>query len=167
MSSLKDLVANELQFMTALIESEGEVKESMTDMQVKSDMLPQKVDNYHYRMSRIKSEIDYMKSRKKEIDSIIKRLKAADDWLKENMKFGMLDLGVDEIKGLDRRFKLSKSEPKVDVDESVLPAEYCREEVVIKPDLKKIEEELRAGRKVPGARLVEVYKLNNYANGSK
>jgi hypothetical protein len=97
-----------------------------------------------------------------EIDNEIKRLKDLKDrkekgqeWLKEQLKAGMLQFGFDKVETPTLKLSFRKSEAVEVEDESALPASCF----TIVPETKKvsktaIKELIRAGNEVPGARLV-------------
>lgn len=84
-------------------------------------------------------------------------------WLRDYLKTNMEAAGVTEIAAADRTFRVRiRMNPEaVELDESLpeLPAEYVREKVIREPDKAAILAALKAGKEVPGARLVRRTRL--------
>ena len=84
-------------------------------------------------------------------------------WLRDYLKTNMEAAGVTEIAAADRTFRVRvRLNPEaVELDGSLpeLPAEYVREKVIREPDKAAILAALKAGKEVPGARLVRRTRL--------
>lgn len=151
---------------TALIESEGAITPELEAWLAEIDVsLPAKVENYSLLMDRMEALSDFYKSR---ADMLLKMSSAAMNVVgrcSENLKIAMEKMQVDEIKGIDVRYKLQNSNPKVVIEnEELIPSEYTVIEQVKKIEKKRIAEDLKMGVPVNGARLEAGKSLRRYAN---
>lgn len=162
--TLVQLVGDELEIIEKLYASGGEITpEIEAAMQVAADQLPAKVDAYSYRMDRLDVEVAYIEMKRDEIAQVLKTLKKAKDYLKENIKAAMLTLDKMELSGNDRRFKLSAVRPSVDIhDESLIPSKFIKEKITFEVDRDAIRKALDGGEEIPGARLIQTYSLQSY-----
>ena len=84
------------------------------------------------------------------------------DALLDYARQAMQDTGIAEVATDEWGAKLAKKPPSVEVaDQAALPAEFLRvpEPPAPAPDKAKIAAALKAGQEVPGARLVQGYRL--------
>jgi hypothetical protein len=166
MSALKDLVIQSTQLEELLIESNGELTPDLEEMLVVKDVqIPAKVDAYADVMLRMEMLADYYKQKADVFLRMSTAASAVIDRCKDNLKGAMLQLNEPEIRGFDIRFKLVASNPSVVIqNESQIPLEYIKQEIVEKIDKKKIAENLKAGKAVSGAVLEQSFSLRKYAN---
>jgi hypothetical protein len=150
--------------MTALYEITGNMKELLSsdfDEQTIADTLEslqgefndkavsiiKLVENLNGDTSVIDAEIERLKSRKQVIVNKQKRLR---EYLLQNMTAN----GITKIECPLFTASLRSGLESVDItDESLLPDEYVKAEVVTKADKKAIKDALKAGADVPGAAL--------------
>ncbi len=144
----------------ALIEAAGEVSPDIEQaLSAATIMKERKVDAYAAILARLES---IKKERSDEAELHAKISNAASrtmEYLKDNLKHAMLALDVTELEGDRSRFKLSRSAPKIDIDLERLPSGYVNKVVTYTPNRELIKEDLKAGKEVVGAMLVEVYAL--------
>lgn len=163
--SLRALVAQATNLSTALIESGGELPPEMeaalTEIDVK---LPIKIDGYAVIMERLEMESEYWKQKAELYVDISRGCLKARERLKESLKFAMGQLGADELKGIDVRFKLSNAKPKLVINEALLETGYLIAQTVSVPDKKRIEQDLKDGIAIEGAMFMESKSLRSYAN---
>ena len=95
-----------------------------------------------------KKEGDRLKAKAKTIESRI-------SWLKHRYAETMLAHGVRKIKGAVYTVSTRITQATDIADENAIPAEYRVEKVVTDIDKRRILADLKAGRDIPGARLVE------------
>jgi hypothetical protein len=162
--TLQEIVGDELSFIAKLIENNGEISEEMeASMALGEENLPQKIDDYAYRIDRLALEVSHLDKRKKEIDNIMKNLKTSQEWLRNNMKISMIALKKDRAEGNNFYFKLSSSKPKVSIDnDAKIPAIYMKEKVESVIDVDLLKEDLTKGTVIPGAKLVDVFSIRKY-----
>ncbi len=153
----------------ALITASGELSPELEDLLKCNDLeLPEKVDGYAYRYSRLSMLEAWYKDKADEFLKMAKGYTKAADKLKDNAKTAMELLGTDELKGVDYRIKVSRSKPIVSViDEKQIPGAYLITETITKVDKKKIAEMLTLGLSIPGAELNGSVSLRVYTNGDK
>lgn len=150
--------------MTALYEITGNIKELLNsdfDEQTIADTMESLqgefndkaiavikfVENLNGDTSVIDAEIKRLQERKKVITNKQKRLR---EYLLHNMQAN----GITKIECPLFTASLRKGIESVDIsDESILPDEFVKAEVVTKPDKKAIKDALKAGASVPGAAL--------------
>ncbi len=166
--TLQQIVGDELSFIAQLIENNGEITEEMeASMALGEENLPQKIDDYAYRIDRLALEVSSLDKRKKEIEGIIKNLKNSQSWLKENMKSSMLALKKDRADGNDFYFKLSSLKPKVNIEnDAEIPAIYMKEKIEAVINIDLLKEDLTKGTIIPGAELVNVWSVRKYVQKS-
>lgn len=129
--------------------------------------LPVKVEGYHGFMQRLEQLAEYYAARSDEMIRVARSCSRLKDRLKDNLKLAMRTLGVDEIFGLDHRFKLVKAKSALKIDEMVLPDSWLMEVVTHVPDKERIRTALEAGEQIPGAVLEDVRSLRPYVNKPK
>lgn len=163
--TLRALVENELQIMQALYDAGGEITPEIEGrLKLSENAMPEKVDGYAHMIDRLTSEAQRLEVIEDQYRQMIGSLHKAIDWMKETLKTAMLQMSVEEITGVDRKFRLQRATPRLEVDKDYLPAIYMREEVIYKNNTDQIKKDLADGVKVPGARLVESYYVKAYAN---
>ena len=166
--SLSLIVSQVADIENMLIESEGVITpEIEAILAVKEINLPEKVDSYAAVIERFEMIEEYYKAKSDNILKIARAASAVYSRCKENLKFAMKELGVDEINGHDMRFKLSASKPSIIIeDDSKIDAAYKITETIVKIDKNKIGEDLKIGVPVAGAKMQENFSLRKYANRS-
>lgn len=167
--SLMSLTQEYQSIISKIIENGGELP-AETEAQLANieTKMPAKVDAYAFVMDRLENEEEYWKAKAKEMQAVARGCENARDRIKENIKAAMIGLGQDELFGVDTRFKISNSKPKLVVDQNELTSEYITERKIYDPDTEKIIADLKAGKEVPGAHFEEVKGIRKYVNrGSK
>lgn len=164
--SLVVIVNEALELERMLIESGGEVGETLEKMlAVNSAELAVKADGYVEIIERLESLGEHYKKRADFYAKIGAQCKTAAMRLENNIKFAMLELNVDEIKGVDMRFKLSPTSGSLNIiDEEMIPVEFKSEKITTVVDKKAIKDALSAGKEVQGAELIPGASLRVYAN---
>lgn len=153
----------------ALIESEGQITPLIEEMLSCKDIeLPEKIDSYAYRQSRLSVMELWYKEKAEEFSKIAKSYAKAQAQLKENAKVAMELLGTDELKGHDYRIKISKSKGSVLIkDEAAIDPKYIVSEVVTRIDKSLISKDIADGKEVFGAELQGSTSLRVYPNAGK
>lgn len=162
--SLRELVSISTSIETALIENGGELTpEIEAALAVKDMQLPEKVDGYSLVMDRMASVADFYAQKAELFLRLSKAAESVIEKCKDNLKFAMTELKVDELQGHDFKFKLQNSAPAVIIeDESKISESYKVIKTTI--DKKKIGEDLKLGVPVEGARLERGQYVRQYAN---
>lgn len=163
--SLVSIVNQAMDIERVLMESGGEITESIElALAVNSKELAEKVDGYHMVIERFEALETHYKSRSDFFKTISGQCKSVVNRLKDNIKFAMQEMGAEEIRGNDMRFKLSPTQGRLVIeDPEMIPVEFKTEIVETKIDEKSIKEALKSSE-VPGAKLEPGFSLRTYAN---
>lgn len=163
MSSLLSLIAENKSLLAEVIENGGELPDDLAAKIFASEKsIQEKADNYAVFIDQLKAEIEFFKDKAKEFRAVAKSLENLDANIKERMKYAMEELGKDEIIGDVYRFKLSSAQPRLELDESKIPADFKKTTVTIEADKDSIKQALKSGHNVEGACLVESKSLRKY-----
>jgi len=122
---------------------------SLTSQAEKVDRCAAFVSRANHEIEWVKSEIEVLNKRKKQLEKSVERMK-------ELAKFVMEKEGIRELTGLrGHKFSLRKSQSVEVVDESLVPAEFSR--VVQKVEVNKAEaiKVLKNGVEISGLTLLE------------
>jgi len=162
--TLKDLVKDLVAIESLIIENDGQVCEILESwMQINETNVAQKVDSYFYLIARLEKSAEYFNDRANEFYAAKKTYEKQVDKLKSNLKFTMQNFGTDELFGTDARYKLSKSKPKVIIDNiEELPLKYTREKITIEVDKDLIKTDIDLGNEIKGASLETSFSLRSY-----
>lgn len=161
---LYDIVRDGMEVTRMLTESGGELTPEIEQMlAVNETELAQKVDGYAAIMERLDSESDYWKAKAKEYTAIARSCDNARDSLKTRIKEAMNNLGVTELDGDDVRFKLTRVQEKLVIDDpKVIPAQFKMTVTEVVIDNARLREALTALEAVPGAHLEASSALRPY-----
>ena len=163
--SLRTLVEISNTVLNQLIESGGELTPEMEAQLAQVEInLPVKVDGYAAIMERLEMEEAYWKEKAAKFIAVARGCTNVRDRLKESLKFAMSELGTTEILGNDVKFKLSNSKPKMIIDPDTIDKAYTMQVTTTEIDKKRIEEDLKMGVPVQGARLEETKSIRQYVN---
>jgi hypothetical protein len=163
--SLVTIVNESMSLEQMLIESGGEMTAEIESfLSVNSEQLATKVDGYHMIIDRFDSLKKYYAEKAEFFKTISSQCDNASKRLKENIKFAMLEMGVDEIKGHDMRFKLSQGAGKLVVDdEEMIPVEFKFENITTEIKSYQLKEALKNGP-ISGAHIEPTQSVRAYAN---
>ena len=160
MTTLKLLVDDMRAIYEQILEADGsitpEIESAIKNIEAH---LEQKIDGYIFYLKHLGSEIEFYKSMRDEIVRKIKNLESSETWLKNNLKAQMLTLKRHEMKGELFSAKLSRSKPKLVINEQELPEYYFREVKTYEVNRAAIELELEEGKSVPGVATEEVLAI--------
>ena len=124
---LTEILNEQNQLLTAIIESEGEVLPDIEKaLKLNANEKAQKIDSYDAVLRRLESEIELWQSEKKDIDHKIKVLKSAKDRIQASLQQAMEFHSLDRLEGLRKQFRLQEGPSKVDWKEEILPDERER-----------------------------------------
>lgn len=164
--SLVAIVNEAFSLEQMLIESGGEITPEIENaLSVNSNEMTTKLDGYHHIIERFESLESHYKDRALFFNQVGTQCKNAVSRLKENIKFAMMEMGIDEVRGSDVRFKLSKTSGTLEItDKELVPVEFKSEVITTEIDKKALKEALQKGEPIQGAELKEGYSLRAYAN---
>lgn len=163
--SLRAIVVQTKDIVSLLVENGGEMNEQIEAALISlEDRTPAKIDAYAVVMERMQMESEYWKSKADYYAKVGKACANVREKLRENLKYAMEQLGTREIAGRDVRFRLSPTTPKLVIAESLLDSEYFKTETIRTPDKDRIKEDLKAGKQIDGATLMESFAVRQYAN---
>ena len=161
--SLPALVLQMSEIVSQIAENGGELSEVLEQaFDFTGAELKAKADSYAFFMERLDSESDYWKAKAEQYAKVSKSCKTLKERLNTNIKLAMQIIGTDELMGEDMRFKLSRSAPKLVLDESLLPDAYKMIVSETVPDKERIKAALVDKLEVSGAKLEDVYSLRKY-----
>lgn len=114
--------------------------------------------------SRLDMSADYWKTKADQAYKISKSLERAKEFIRSHIKDAMISQEKKELLGNEHRYVLSRTKPKLSIDEAVLPKEFLKEKVTLVPDKTAIEAELEKGSEVAGAKFEPCFALRTYPN---
>lgn len=165
--SLRSIVVRSQDLIAKIAENGGEITPDI-EMQLQEidTKTPATIDAFSTMMERLEIEGAYWKKKAEEYSIVAKGLEKAQVRMKEFMKYAIEQLNTDELNGLEVRYKLSRSKPKLVINESYLDDSWKKTEttIAISADKAKIESALKEGQQIDGAMLVETKSLRKYIN---
>lgn len=164
--SLADIIETELAIYRQIEEAEGEISEEM-DLALEMVQIDRadKLDACKYILDQFDQRSEFLKKKEEEFRASRKKCEALQDRLKKRIKEGMVALGLTEAMGNLYRFRLSVSKaPKITIDETILPVDYCKVVQRYVPDRDKIEQDLELGLEITGAKFEPIMTLRSYIN---
>lgn len=158
--TLPVLLSEYSEIMHKLLETEGQLTVEMEeDLKNLDSMIPAKVSQYIFVMDKLDSDAAHFDQKAKEYKEVSKRLETAQKNIKDRIKQLMLNYKLTEIDGGDEVFKLSKSKPRLVIDEEKLDDSFKVVVQSVEPDKEMISQYLKDGLPVIGATLEDVYSL--------
>lgn len=165
MSSLIELAKMQASIETALIESGGELTPEIELMIAKLDLsLPEKVDSYDSLMQRMENLGEYYKARADEFTKLRRACENFVQRLKDNITFAAETMKVEEITGVDSRFKMMTTQSVEVVELDKIPGAFIVTETIHKVDSRGILRELKEGASIPGVQLKQSKYPRRFAN---
>ena len=160
-SSLIELIKEAQEITSLVIESSGVLTPELEQrLALNEQLLPQKIDAYHYIITKLSADAEYLEEEAKKLMSAAKSMEFMQNLLKERIKSAIELSGESYIKGDRWEFKLSHRAPKLELsDLSKIPKEYFYLETTEKLDKEKLKDALLANKEVPGASFVPVKAL--------
>lgn len=163
--TLKTMIENQNNLMMEIMASDGEItpelEAKLNDLDVS---IPSKIDAYYLIMDRLENESDYFKSKAEEFLLAAKQMSQAKERIKDRLKFIMQSENKTELLGNDYKFSLSKSKPKVAIQENLVPIEYYKQVIEERIEKDRIAEDLKAGISIPGCHLEDVFAFRSSVN---
>jgi predicted transglutaminase-like protease len=168
-SNLYELTVQAQSLIAALIESGGELTPALEAQLVANETaIARKIDGYVYIEDQIEAQCALLKRKEDGLRAIRKGLESAQDRLRTNIKNAMTALQKTELPGDEFTYKLTKGGTKLIIDnERVIPEDFKVSVVMTNVDKDRLEQVLKAGMEVPGARIEDVQRLVTKSNGGK
>jgi hypothetical protein len=164
-ASLPELIAQKSYVLQKVIENGGELSPALEAQLDQVDLsVADRVDAYIEFMAQLQAEENYWKDRADFSRRVSKTCEAIRERVKARVRATMDAAHVDELKGVDMRFKLVPGADALDLDEALLPEDYKTAEVVWTPNKDRIKEDLQLDVEIPGARFRPVKALRTYPN---
>lgn len=157
------LTAN--QFEKELLENNGELTPELEQsLSVANICKQKKVDAYHAILERCKSAQLELKEKRDLIDTLMKKYKRHEEYLKLNLKEAMSISGTHELQGELVRFKLHTRGNKLVIDnEEVIPHTFFDKVEQFILNKERLEKALEAGEYIEGAHLDTINVLTTSA----
>ncbi len=154
-NTLPALVAQAQTFITATLESEGEITEQVEGLlPVMEAKIPAKIDAYVHIKDQVEMQAEYFKAKAAQFAQAAKQMEKVAESLKERLKWAAGELGTNTLEGFDFKITISDSVPSVVVEnEDQIDFVYFEEVRTLKLNKAKLKEDLLMGRKVSGAHL--------------
>lgn len=162
MSTLQELILLSAEIESKLVANEGEVDEALSELLVRAEELPSKIDSIAYVLESLENRETQLKAKEQAFKDAARRTRLASDRMKSYLKYVMAESGMTSILGNSVEFKLSKTTPRLVIeDEQLLLTndEYVITTIDKKLDNAKIKAELQNGKEIKGARLEDSYAL--------
>lgn len=121
--------------------------------------LAEKVDSYRVIIEDLTTEADRLRSRSQEFREAAVQVENVLQRLKDRIKIAMQKLDTDELAGRDYRFKMSRVNAKLVIDEGNVPPYMMIANTVLVPDKERIRKLLDNGETLEYARLEPVHQL--------
>jgi hypothetical protein len=125
--------------------------------------LAAKVDGYQFVISRLENTGEYFSNLAKKYKKIADSYDKAGERMLSRVKQVMLENDVKVLAGDECYFRLQATKGKMVIDETKLPPKFIRVVERFEPDRERIEEVLKGGGEVPGARLDSGTSLRRYS----
>jgi len=163
--SLVTLMRESDRLMQSIVENAGEITpEIETEIDVNAASISLKIDKYNFILERIDKEIEFFDCKERQMKTIKKSFESTKQQIRNRIKDIMLSKGIKELIGKEYKFVLSESQPKLIVDESILPSEYKMQVVSYESDKDLIKDAIKSGKQIIGAIFEKVYLLRTYFN---
>lgn len=163
--SLIAIVSESAQIEQMLIESGGELTPELEAfLQVNGKELAEKVDAYDLIIERFENLKSFYSAQSDFYARVASSCSGTVYRLKENIKRAMQELGAEEIKGNQKRFKLVQGSGSLRIkDPEMIPVEFKQEIIETLIDKQALKAALKQGP-IPGAEIEFSPSLRTYAN---
>ena len=163
-NTLTALAVEAMQLAQMIVEAGGEISpEVEARLDVNQEMIRKKTDNYVAAMDQFELQSEYWKKKADACRTIAKAFEAMNDQMRDRIKFVLNEMQMNEIRGDEYRFKLSKLKPKLVIEKSeAVPKEFSMQVITRVPDKEKITQMLNDGFSIEGCRMEDVYRLSHY-----
>jgi len=164
--SLMSLVKDHHKLDEDLFKADGELSAEMEEfLQITEKGLAQKVDSYKMYMDHLEYRSEYFKNLAIQALQYEKSFLNQIKRMKEILRFTMLQMQTNELKGEQYRFALTEPSAKLVIEnEELVPVKFTKEEIIFKMDRDAIKAALESGEAVAGAKLETTNQLRQYVN---
>lgn len=132
----------------------GEISEELeAELESNSQDLSVKLTGYCALIKATPFKIAMLKDAISELTATVRVMENFEATMKERVKYALGTRQIDKLETDHYDISLRASNPKLCVDENLLPATYLLEKVVVSVDTDRIKAELKAGKEIPGAKL--------------
>lgn len=166
--TLPALIAQSLSITQAIIESGGELTPELElTFDQGKEALAVKVQAYALVMDQLEHQEGLLRKRASEYTAAARACGNAVENMKARLKYAMQQLGEKELIGGDTKFVLQRTQPKLIINQEELAPEYLMQVTEVVPDKERIEQVLKEGFDVPGAKYEENFSLVPRVNTKK
>jgi hypothetical protein len=111
-------------------------------------------------LKNLEHKVDALKEEEKKKATERKDIEAAIESAKVLVKQYMIEEGLVEVEGVNFKMILSKTNPKLIIeDEALIPKDYKQETIVTTVRKDALKDDLKVGAEIPGAKLEQSYAL--------
>jgi hypothetical protein len=161
--ALYELSNQYLQALDALTDPEADIPmQAVTDtLEGIEGQLQDKAVNVAKFLRNLEAFAEAIKAAEEQMARRRKALESRASWLRDYLKTNMEACGITKIESPWFCLSIQKNPAAVDIlDEVAIPEEFKQEVVTVKIDKDGIKEAINAGRKIPGARMVNGTRLS-------
>lgn len=161
--SLLSIVSDFSEIVNYLHESDGELPPHIeTALEITHKDLEVKTDSYYLIIEKLKSDARFYKEQSDKFKAAEKRANALTSQLKENLKLGMSELGLDTLPGGSYHFtRYVHSKKLVITDEKLIPDEFIITTVSKSIDKENLRKYIASGNDVEGVSLEDVIAVRS------
>lgn len=167
--NLYQLTVEAQQLAAILFQTGGELTpEIEAALSANEAALAAKVDGYVYIEGQFELQAELLKRKEEGLRKIRKALEGGQEYLRNNIKKALMALNLTQIGQGEYRYCLEGGGTKLVIDdEKAIPDDFRITVVIKNLDKDKLEQALKAGMEVPGARLEDVKRLRFRENEGK
>ena len=150
-----------------IIENGGELTEELEKSLSNLELsVKEKVDGYSFIIESLKDRARYWDEKSALLKKYSKTCSSVVERLRGNLKNYMLLEDKSEICGNETRFKLQQTTYSLDYNESEIPEEFFKTEVIRSIDKEKIKTAIKDGLSIDGVVKIDSFSLRAYPNNS-
>lgn len=157
--TLSNLLMDSAQLEAALLAADGEINEQIEELlAVREIKVPQKIEQYKYRIDRFRLMADYLKSQREQLAKLEKSFNSAADRIEDGLLNAMDAHELQFLDGIQYEVTIKQNPESVVIDNAeMLSTEYTKTK--IEPDKTAIKKAIQSGVEVSGARLERGRKI--------
>lgn len=164
--SLGDLLDERDAIRRAIVSAEGEISDDLEIRMAALDLEePKKVDAWGTFFDMNDAMREMLKKRVAPLLAAIKRCDEREEFGKRYLKNQLVSREMTQFRGNEEVFKISEGREILKIDSpELIPDQYFKERTIREPDKFLIEDALKIGYPIPGARLEKVISLRRSMN---
>jgi hypothetical protein len=168
-NTLPEIVRQTAVILQAIAENGGELTPELESLLTRVEVeCADKVDGYKAVSDRFDAEAEFWVARAQEAMRVAQSCKAVTARIKQGLKFGMHELGRDQIDGHAWRARLQRVKPSLVIrSEEDIPAKFWKPHTELVLDKAAVRSAIEAGEVIPGAVMAQEYALRWYPNTQK